>query len=187
MLRRRNGLLPITEKQIEAYLITRDTLRHPHFDVGRSRGGRPVNMDRPRRRGLRKRLQKMSELLLKAPAPTKLAKSIFTILGGTTIPDRAAIIRADCRENSRVELRRRDDLDAGCTRVDVWVECKSLLGLMKAWKNIGHVPHEVAKELLAGTDRRSTVVGYGTVKTVYAPEGRDEAVVTVEIGPQAPV
>ena len=127
----------------------------------------------------------MSELLMKAPAPTKPDQPIFTILGGTTLPDRAAIIRADCHENSRVELRRCDNTDAGGTRVDVWLECKSLLGLMKAWKNIGYVPNEVAKDLLAGTHKTSTVVGYGVIKTIYAPESRDEAVVTVEISPQA--
>ena len=57
------------------------------------------------------------------------------------------------------------------------------MGLMKAWKNIAYVPHEVAKDLLAGTDKTSNVVGYGVIKTIYAPESRDEADVTVEISP----
>ena len=46
---------------------------------------------------------------------------------------------------------------------------------------IGHVPEEAAVSLLALADKRSTVIGLGTVKTVFAPAGRDEAVVTVEI------
>lgn len=71
------------------------------------------------------------------PTPTQFDKSIFTILGGTTIPDRAAIVRAECREGSRVELRRQQDGDAYGTRIDVWLECRSLLGLVKAWKKIG--------------------------------------------------
>ena len=50
---------------------------------------------------------------------------------------------------------------------------------------IGHVPEEAALLLLPIADKSSTVIGLGTVKTVYAPEGRDESVVTVEITPQS--
>ena len=107
--------------------------------------------------------------------------SIFTILGGTTIPDRAAIVRAECREGSRVELRRRD---ANASDIDVWLECRPRLRLMRPWKLIGHVPEATAAPLLRLADKGSTVVAHGTVKTVYAPAGRDEAVVTVEITPQ---
>ena len=52
-------------------------------------------------------------------------------------------------------------------------------------KMIGHVPEEAALLLLPIADKSSTVIGLGTVKTVYAPEGRDESVVTVEITPQS--
>ena len=114
----------------------------------------------------------------------RLDNSIFTILGGTTIPDRAAIVRAECHEGSRVELRRQEAVDSNRPRIDVWLECRSLLGLVKAWKKIGHVPDETAAAILPLSEDSSTVVGYGTVKTVYAPAGRDEAVVTVEIRPQ---
>ena len=114
----------------------------------------------------------------------QLDNSIFTILGGTTIPDRAAIVRAECQEGSRVELRRQEDVDSNGPCIEVWLECRSLLGLVKAWKKIGHVPEETAAAILPISEASSTVVGYGTVKTVYAPAGRDEAVVTVEIRPQ---
>lgn len=113
--------------------------------------------------------------------PTQFDKSIFTILGGTTIPDRAAIVRAECREGSRVELRRREDSETDGTRIDVWLECRSLLGLVKAWKKIGHVPDQTAAAILLISEPNSAVVAYGTVRTVYAPAGRDEAAVTVEI------
>lgn len=126
----------------------------------------------------------MSELPATRPAPAQLDKSVFTILGGTTIPDRAAIVRAECREGSHVELRRRDEADADSTRIDVWLECRSLMGLLKAWKKIGHVPEETAAELWPISDESASVVAYGTVKSVYAPTGRDEAVVTVEIRPR---
>jgi hypothetical protein len=112
-------------------------------------------------------------------------KSIFTILGGTTIPDRAAIVRTECREGSRVELRRHHDADADGSHIDVWLECRSLLGLVKAWKKIGYVPDETAAAIPSPGEPGSAVVAYGTVKTVYAPQGRDEAVVTVEIRPWA--
>lgn len=120
------------------------------------------------------------------PGSTRLDKSIFTILGGTTIPDRAAIVRAECREGSRVEMRRQAGVDPAGSRIDVWLECRAMLGLVKAWKKIGHVPEATAAELPPDGDLSATVVAYGTVKTVYAPLGRDEAVVTVEIGPAAP-
>lgn len=124
----------------------------------------------------------MNELLSTEPSVTAVDTSIFTILGGTTIPDRAALVRAECREGSRVELRRRDPNGA---HIDVWPECRPRLPLMKTWKMIGHVPDEAALLLLPIADKGSTVIGLGTVKTVYAPEGQDEAVVTVEITPQS--
>lgn len=119
-----------------------------------------------------------------APTSTRLDKSIFTILGGTTIPDRAAVVRAECREGSRVELRRQHGHDPSGACIDVWLECKALLGLVKAWKKVGHVPEETAAALPPSGDISSSIVAYGTVKSMYAPMGRDEAVVTVEIGPQ---
>ena len=120
----------------------------------------------------------------RAPPSTRLDKSIFRILGGTTIPDRAAVVRAECREGSRVELRRQEGVDPTGARIDVWLECKALLGLVKAWKKIGHVPEETAAALPPDGDISSSIVAYGTVKTMYAPMGRDEAVVSIEIGPQ---
>lgn len=123
----------------------------------------------------------MNESLSKGPAVTAVDTSIFTILGGTTIPDRAAIVRAECHEGSRVELRRRD---ANGSRIDVWLECRPRLPLMKAWKMIGHVPEEAAASLLTLAGAGSGVIAHGTVKAVYAPAGRDEAVVTVEVRTQ---
>lgn len=117
-------------------------------------------------------------------APKKADTTIFTILGGTTIPDRAAIVRADCKEGSRVELRRPKGAVAESSSIHVWLECSSLMGLVKVWKLIGHVPVETAAALLPAGDANPGVVAYGTVKSVYAPAGRDEAVVTVEVCPQ---
>ena len=126
----------------------------------------------------------MNEHFPLVPPSTRLDKSIFRILGGTTIPDRAAVVRAECREGSRVELRRQEGVDPTGARIDVWLECKALLGFVKAWKKIGHVPEETAAALLPDGDVSSSIVAYGTVKAMYAPMGRDEAVVTVEIGAQ---
>ena len=58
------------------------------------------------------------------------------------------------------------------------------MALAKSWKKIGHVPDETASALLPVEEERQQVVAYGTVRSVYAPAGRDEAVVTVEIRPQ---
>jgi len=61
------------------------------------------------------------------------------------------------------------------------------MGLLPAWKKIGEVPPETAAALLPVTDESSAMVAHGTVKTVYAPVGREEAVVSVEIRlPAAP-
>ena len=125
----------------------------------------------------------MNELSATGPVVTQLDKTVFTILGGTTIPDRAAIVRADCREGSHVELRRQEEANAHSKRIDVWLECRSLLGLAKTWKKISYVPDETAAALLPVGDESAAVVASGTVKAVYAPAGRDEAVVTVEIRP----
>ncbi len=127
----------------------------------------------------------MSDLTTLERSPTRAAKTIFTILGGTTIPERAATVRAHCREGSHVELRRQTDAKGDGSRIDVWLECRSLVGFIKAWKKIGHVPLDTAAALLPADDANSTVVAYGTVKSVYAPEGRGEAAVSVEISPLA--
>lgn len=126
-----------------------------------------------------------SSLIAPSSAPAQLEGSIFTILGGTTIPDRAAIVRSECREGSRVELRTSEEAADVIPRVDVWLECRTLLGLVKAWKKIGHVPDEAAAALIQTGTGPSMVVGHGTVRSIYAPAGRDEAAVTVEINPPA--
>ena len=126
----------------------------------------------------------MTEPSANLPAPAQPDKTIFTLLGGTTIPDHAAIVRAECHEGSHVELRRQAEGVVKGGRIDVWLECRSLLGLVRAWKKIGHVPDETADEIVPISEQGSTVVAYGKVITVYAPADRDEAVVTVEIRPQ---
>ena len=128
----------------------------------------------------------MSEFSANDSAPTPPDNAIFTILGGTTIPDHAAIVRAGCREGSIVELRRQEPSGLRGSRIDVWLECRSLLGLVKAWKKIGFVPDETAAAIVPTREEGSAVVAYGTVQTVYAPADRDEAAVTVEIRPQPP-
>jgi len=120
---------------------------------------------------------------LDAGARTRTKKSVFTILGGTTIPDRAAVVREHCFEGSGVELRREPGSADSSPRISVWLQCRSLLGLKRVWKQIGEVPPETAVTLLGLVDASLPVVGYGTVKTVYAPVDREEAVVTVEIEP----
>jgi len=111
-----------------------------------------------------------------APAPATL----FTLVRGTTTEADAAVVRAHCRENSRVELRRED---SDPSTIGVWLLCPSMMGLLKVRKRIGHVPDDIASTLLPGRDKDSIVVAHGTVRTVYAPVARDEAVVTVEIEP----
>ena len=119
------------------------------------------------------------------PPPAQLEEPIFTILGGTTIPDRAAIVRDECREGSRVELRPSGQVGEKGSRIDVWLECRSFGGLVRTWKKIGHVPDETAAALRRSGDDKSATIARGTVKSIYAPLGRDEAVVTVEIRPNA--
>ena len=122
--------------------------------------------------------------ILSETKPDLLENSIFTIVGGTTIPDRAAIVRAECREGSLVELRTAKDCDARGSPIEVWLECGSLLGLLKVWKRIGHVPDETAAELVRAGGEIRSVVARGTVKSIYAPVGRGEAVVTLQIRPR---
>ena len=128
----------------------------------------------------------MSELSIAQPPAPASDHSVFTIVAGTTVPDRAALVRAECREGAPVELRRLKNEDADGSLMDVWVECKSLLGMLKVWKKIGHVPKDAATSFQPIADATSSVVAHGTVKSVYAPAGRDEAVVTVILHPKQP-
>ena len=126
----------------------------------------------------------MSAVSALDPTPTRSqASTIFTIIGGTTVPDRAAIVKAYCREGSIVELRREDDDAGGQAGIGVWLKCKSVLGLLPVSKRIGHVPVEAAQALEPLTDQSSMVVAYGIVRSIYAPMDRGEAVVSVEIKP----
>ncbi len=118
------------------------------------------------------------------PSPVRnQSPKIFTIIGGTTVPDRAAIVKAHCREGSTVELRRQANDAEGNGEIGVWLRCRPLLGLMPIWRRIGHVPAELAQALESLTEKSSAVVAHGTVRSIYAPIGREEAVVTVEIMP----
>ena len=103
-----------------------------------------------------------------------------TLVGGTTLPERAAIVRTYCHEGSEVELRREPD-DSAC--IGVWLACPILAGLLTPWKRIGEIPATTGDALLAPAAPGATLVARGTVRTVYAPVGRDEAVVAVEIRP----
>ena len=124
----------------------------------------------------------MSDLLMQERTRKALCKPLFTIIGGTTIPDRAAIVRDHCREGSEVELRRDPD---DSSSIGVWLPCPMLKGLLTSWRKIGEVPLDTGDALLAPDDASSTVVARGIVRTVYAPVGRGEAVVTVESRPRA--
>ena len=58
---------------------------------------------------------------LNQPTVRSQSPKIFTIIGGTTVPDRAAIVKANCREGSTVELRREAN-DAGANgEIGVWL------------------------------------------------------------------
>jgi hypothetical protein len=108
----------------------------------------------------------MNDLAVVEPAPQPAVKTIFTILGGTTIPECAAVVRAHCKEGARVELRRVKGGTEGPTGISVWLECGSLLAFMKTWKEIGHVPPDTAASLLPAADASATVVAHGSVKAV---------------------
>ena len=114
-------------------------------------------------------------------AATRHAGSIFTILGGTTIPDRAEIVCAYCKEGSIVELRRQEAAADGESGVGVWLQCPSLFGLLPVWKKIGHVPCETADALEPLMDESTALVARAIVRAVYVQIDRSEAVVTVEI------
>ena len=122
----------------------------------------------------------MTQYSVTDQASDQREKVIFTILGGTTIADRAAIVAAHCREGALVELRRNDASDAVESGIDVWLQCGPPILLINRWKKIGYLPHE-AVALLPATGDRANVVARGTVKSVYLPPSGDAAVVAVEI------
>jgi hypothetical protein len=110
----------------------------------------------------------------------------FTIVGGTTVPERAAIVREYCREGSVVELRRETAPTEPSRGIGVWLQCTKLLGLLPVWKKIGYLPEETAQTLLPACDASAVLVARGKVRTIYAPVGREEAVVSVVFEPNRP-
>jgi hypothetical protein len=111
--------------------------------------------------------------------------SYFTIVGGTTVPERAAIVREHCREGSPVELRREQPPTEPSRGIGVWLQCPMLFGLVPVWKKIGYLPEDFAQSLPPAADASKALVARGRVCTIYAPVNRDEAVVSVEIPPGA--
>ena len=112
---------------------------------------------------------------------TRHAGSIFTIISGTTIPDRAEIVRAHCKEGSIVELRRQEGAADGESNMGVWLQCRSLFGLLPVWKKIGHVPAETADALEPLMDESAALVACAIVRGVYVQTDGSEAAVAVEI------
>ena len=151
------------------------------FLVYKPRAGAALSHERSAK-VVRNKVSAMSDHAIPERTRASQHNTLFTIVGGTTIPDRAAIVRAHCREGSEVELRREPN---DSSSIGVWLPCPILKGLIKSWKKVGEVPAEIGNGLLAPSDVSSTVVARGTVKTVYAPAGRQEAVVTVELRPSA--
>jgi len=123
----------------------------------------------------------MSRLKQAQVAAPQHGASIFTIVGGTTIPERARIVQAHCHEGSVVELRREVPDPTSGLAIGVWLDCASPLRLISLWRKIGHVPAETADALQPFMDQSSKVVARGIVRAVYAPTGRDEAAVSVQI------
>jgi hypothetical protein len=109
----------------------------------------------------------------------------FTIVGGTTVPERAAEVREHCREGSLVQLRREAPPTEPSRGIGVWLQCPRLFGLLPAWKKIGYLPEEFASSLAPALDTSEALVAMGRVRTIYAPVGREEAVVSVEVFPRA--
>jgi len=112
-----------------------------------------------------------------------LAHPYFTIVGGTTVPERAAIVREHCREGSPVELRREKPPTEPSRGIGVWLQCPRMFGLVPTWKKIGYLPEDFAASLAPASDASETLVARGRVRTIYAPVNRDEAVVSVEVLP----
>ena len=123
----------------------------------------------------------MSQLKQGHVAAHQHGASIFTIVGGTTIPERARIVKAHCHEGSVVELRRELPDPTSGLAIGVWLDCPSPLRLISLWRRIGYVPAETAEALKPFMDESSKVVARGIVRSVYVPTGRDEAAVTVQI------
>jgi len=121
----------------------------------------------------------MTQMNGSAPVPNPY----FTIVGGTTVPERAAIVREHCREGSPVELRREKPPTEPSRGIGVWLQCPRVFGLVPAWKKIGYLPEDFAGSLAPASDASETIVARGRVRTIYAPVNRGEAVVSVEVLP----
>jgi hypothetical protein len=66
--------------------------------------------------------------------------AVFTIVGGTTVPDRAAIVRPHYREGAQVKLRR-EFTDA--SSIGVWIPCPIVKGLLKPLKKSERFPEKL--------------------------------------------
>jgi hypothetical protein len=75
-------------------------------------------------------------------------------VGGTTVPERAAIVREHCREGSPVELRREQPPTEPSRGIGVWLQCFRLFGLVPVWKKIGYLPEDIAQSLPPAAERQ---------------------------------
>lgn len=108
-------------------------------------------------------------------------REISAIVAGTGFEGRASLIRAHCREGSPIDLRREPTNPHDPEAIAVWMRCNLLFGLVKTWKKIGYIKAARADGLAPKIDSGVIVVEHASVRSFYAPSGRDHPRVSLSI------
>jgi hypothetical protein len=102
------------------------------------------------------------------------------VVAGTGFEGRAEVIRAHCREGSRVVLKRDPANPHDSNAVGVFLEVPRLFGLFgKALRQIGFIKAHAAKSLAKRLDEGTVV--YASVKSYWAPSDREHPRVTLHL------
>ncbi len=108
-------------------------------------------------------------------------KVISAIVAGTGFENRAGRIRAFCRVDSPIKLRREPTNKYDSNAIAVDMQCKVFWGLYKPWVHIGYIKADRAKFLAPKLDDGTYTFQDAWVESFYAPDELDHPRVSIRI------
>jgi|GEM_PF-769651 len=108
-------------------------------------------------------------------------KVISAIVAGTGFEGRAGRIRAFCRIDSPIKLRREQTNKYDSNAIAVDMQCSVLWGLYKPWVQIGYIKADRAKFLAPKLDNGIYSIQDAWVESFFAPDDLDHPRVSIRI------
>lgn len=108
-------------------------------------------------------------------------KEMRIVLAGTGHEGRDRYIRRFASIGSALQIRREPDNVHDCNAIAVYLECRVVWGLIRAWKMIGYVPATRAARLSPRLDSSAIQISRAYICNMHAPDWRNVPAVTALI------